>query len=146
MCLTFRRLLLCAYSLSSNYFKRKIVRSSNNYQFSKMILKDKAVAEPDFNLLHNVGEWVNMILRHRKVTAAREQNLLIYGAEKGTGKSNIIKPITEIFGKWRDLCVFTHSNCAQGFTPYESNGTYKCAIFNDISAHSSSDSMMTNRW
>ena len=119
------------------------MRSSNNYQFNKMIIKDKAVKEPEHQLVHKVGEWVNMILRHRKTTAAREQNLLIYGAEKGTGKSNVIKPISEIFGKWRDLCVFTQSNCPQGFTPYEANGTYKCCVFNDISAHSSSDSALT---
>ena len=120
------------------------MRSANNYQFNKMILKDKSVTEPEYDLVRHLGQWVDMILRHRKTTAAREQNLLIYGTEKGTGKSNITRPMTEIFGKWKDLCVFTHSNCSQGFTPYESNGTYKCSVFNDLSAHSSSDSALTN--
>ena len=108
-----------------------------------MILKDKSVQEPEFELVRTIGEWVNMILRHRKTTQPREQNLLVYGVEKGTGKSNIIKPMAEIFGRWKDLCVFVHSNCPQGFTPYEGNGTYKCAVFNDLSSHSSTDSMLS---
>jgi len=75
---------------------------------------------------------MHLILRYKHLLSNREQNLLLYGKNKGSGKTQLLEKLVHILQKkYSEILIFRCGNFAQSFTSYVTHGCYVVNIISD---------------